>query len=126
MPVEDIGGWYISTLLDQCADEGGSILVAERGQELLGFATVFTNAVQKGEMDELPFTYAYVSHISVKPSARGGGIGKLLLGECEARARSAGRQWLRIGVLANNPGARSLYERLGFRDHLLIMEKPLK
>lgn len=125
MPVEDIGDWYIAALLDQCANEDGAILVAEEDDELIGFATIFTKAVQKDEFDELPFTYAYVSHISVRPSARGSGTGKLLLHECEARARAAGRQWLRIGVLANNPGARNLYRQLGFHDHLVILEKPL-
>ena len=40
-----------------------------------------------------------------------------------ARGRDAG--WLRIGVLGRNEVARGLYERCGFEDRQVLLEKPL-
>lgn len=55
MPVEDIGEWYIDKLLERCAAEKGSLLVTERGGELIGYAAVFTMVHQTGEIDEVPY-----------------------------------------------------------------------
>lgn len=125
MPVENIGEWYISTLLEQCSREEGTILVAEKENEIIGYATIFTNVQQEGEIDELPFIYANISHISILPSARGMGVGKLLMNECENMAKLAGCKWLRLGVLAKNTSARQIYEHLGFENHHITMEKIL-
>jgi ribosomal protein S18 acetylase RimI-like enzyme len=125
MPVEDIGNWYVEALQARCTAEKGEILVAEQDATLLGYATIFTEVAQSGEIDEVPYLYAEISHVAVRASSRGAGVGKLLMAECEKQARSAGRAWIRINVLANNPAARGLYEQLGFHDHLIVMEKPL-
>ena len=39
--------------------------------------------------------------------------------------RTAGVQWLRIGVLADNGRALKTYRKFGFRDLSLQLEKPL-
>lgn len=125
MPVEDIGAWYIEALKSRCAAEAGEILVAEVDGKLLGYATIFTEVAQSGEIDEVPYIYGEISHIAVHPTARGAGVGRLLMAECERMAASAGRDWLRINVFANNAAARGLYQKLGFHDHLIVMEKSL-
>lgn len=125
MTPDQIGQWYIDELLNQCRVEDGSILVAIRDGQLIGYATIFTKVEQKGELDEVPFTYAFISHIAILPVARGTGAGKLLLSECEKRAIEAGRKWLRIAVLAKNTIAREIYQNIGFHDHHITMEKPL-
>lgn len=125
MPAEEIGDWYASALQARCKEEDGALLVAEKDGKLVGYATIFTNVEQRGEIDEVVFTYGEISHIAVSPESRGSGAGKLLMEECERRTRSAGRKWLRLNVLANNVSARSIYEHLGFRDHLITMEKQL-
>ena len=56
---------------------------------------------------------AYVEMISVAAAARGKGIGKLLLGWAEAKARERASTVLTLSVLHGNPAIR-LYERLGF------------
>lgn len=124
MPVDDIGEWYIARLLQRCVSDRGFLLVAENGDDLLGYAAVFT-AVAHAEIDEVPYTYGEISHIAVKPSARGTGAGKLLLAECERLSRAAGQRWLRLNVFAQNHAARAVYEHMGFRQHLVVMEKPL-
>ncbi len=52
--------------------------------------------------------------IVVRSDARGRGIGTGLFAELEAYARSHGRCRIRLDVVDTNPGARRLYERLGF------------
>lgn len=54
-----------------------------------------------------------------------GGIGTLLLRAAERHARDAGASELRIGVLAGNHGARTLYLRAGFAPYLEMLSMPL-
>ncbi|MCY0947132.1 GNAT family N-acetyltransferase [Streptomyces antarcticus] len=53
--------------------------------------------------------------IAVDPAERGRGIGGLLLREIEAVAVEQGCHRVRLDVVAENPRARALYERHGFR-----------
>lgn len=53
--------------------------------------------------------------IAVDPAERGRGIGGLLLREIEAIAVEQGCRRIRLDVVAENPRARALYERHGFR-----------
>ncbi|MCX4692327.1 N-acetyltransferase [Streptomyces sp. NBC_01408] len=53
--------------------------------------------------------------IAVDPAERGRGIGGLLLREIEAIAVEQGCRRIRLDVVADNPRARALYERHGFR-----------
>ena len=47
---------------------------------------------------------------------RGLGIGTRLIAELEERARAKGLGWTRLAVEDDNPLARDLYERLGYRE----------
>ncbi|CAI3948038.1 Ribosomal protein S18 acetylase RimI and related acetyltransferases (RimI) (PDB:1GHE) [Commensalibacter communis] len=124
-PVEAIDSWYIQTLQEQCQRENGYILVAELDSVIVGFATIFTKVPQRGEFDELDFTYGLISHISVSPQARGLGVGKQLMQACEQRAKDAGCKWLRIPALGRNQQARAIYEHLGFEEQYVVLEKCL-
>ncbi|MEU9372511.1 GNAT family N-acetyltransferase [Streptomyces sp. NPDC048255] len=53
--------------------------------------------------------------VAVDPAERGRGIGGLLLREIEAIAVEQGCRRIRLDVVAENPRARALYERHGFR-----------
>ncbi|MFG2982684.1 GNAT family N-acetyltransferase [Streptomyces sp. NPDC048258] len=53
--------------------------------------------------------------IAVDPAERGRGIGGLLLREIDAVAAEQGCRRIRLDVVAENPRARALYERHGFR-----------
>ena len=63
----------------------------------------------------------YVTAVSVKPEARGRGVGSLLLDDAVARAREAGAMSITLDVDAKNSGARRLYERHGF---VVVDESP--
>ncbi|WP_419792626.1 GNAT family N-acetyltransferase [Pseudomonas citronellolis] len=89
------------------------------------FATIFTKVQQQGEIGEIPLRYRFISHISVTPATRGAGTGKQLVTECERFAREWGCRWLRVPALAKNVQARGVYERLGFSEHLVPLEKSL-
>jgi ribosomal protein S18 acetylase RimI-like enzyme/catechol 2,3-dioxygenase-like lactoylglutathione lyase family enzyme len=52
--------------------------------------------------------------IAVAPSARGGGLGRGLLSALAKHAAEHGYQSIRLDVIDTNPGARRLYERMGF------------
>ena len=56
----------------------------------------------------------YIEALAVAEEHRGRGIGSLLLDDAEQWARARGRRRLALHVLANNTGARRLYERVGF------------
>ncbi|GBF77786.1 N-acetyltransferase [Paenibacillus sp. 598K] len=56
----------------------------------------------------------YIGDVAVNATYRGQGIGALLIGEVQ-RLAAAERVRLTLHVAAGNPGARRLYERLGFR-----------
>lgn len=125
-PVADMGHWYIDLLKKQCAKDEGVILIAEEAGKALGYATILANVIEDGSDDEVAYNYAHVGDLVVSKEARRRGIGKLLLQECERRARIAGREELRISVLALNGGAREAYRSFGFDDLHINMRKMLK
>ena len=88
------------------------ILMAERGDELLGCAHV---AIEGGA--------GYFGMFSVSPTLQGGGIGKLLLAEAE---RVVPEDWglgaLRMTVIDVRDGLIAFYERRGY--HRTGIHKP--
>jgi len=56
----------------------------------------------------------WIAQMGVVPSARGRGIGALLIGEAVQRMRSARETTITLNVNINNPHAAALYARLGF------------
>ncbi|QIG51617.1 GNAT family N-acetyltransferase [Nordella sp. HKS 07] len=124
-PESEMGIWYIDFLKKQCAEDEGVILIAEENGLALGYAVILTRAVEDGAGDEVAYDYAYIVDLVVAREARRRGIGRLLLAECERRAGEAGREDLRITVLAANRGAHELYRSLGFDDLLVDMRKRL-
>jgi ribosomal protein S18 acetylase RimI-like enzyme len=69
--------------------------------------------------------YGLVSDLVVMGKFRGLGIGRRLLESAESYARVCGVRWLRIGVLAGNQSAESLYASLGFSILYIELEKEL-
>ncbi|GHH62745.1 GNAT family N-acetyltransferase [Lentzea cavernae] len=59
---------------------------------------------------------AEVQQIMAHPSARGLGLGRLVMEGLVENARAQGLEILMLGVRGNNHGAIELYESLGFRE----------
>lgn len=57
-----------------------------------------------------------IYHLAVTPAYHGKGIGKLLVGECIARLRTAGIARALILVAPNNSGAHAFWLRTGWED----------
>ncbi|MDT0305864.1 GNAT family N-acetyltransferase [Streptomyces sp. DSM 44917] len=53
--------------------------------------------------------------VAVHPALQSCGIGTLLIGAAEQRIRGRGLRRAELGVEEDNPRARALYERLGYR-----------
>lgn len=54
--------------------------------------------------------------LATHPDLQGLGIGSALVGAAERRITARGVNTARVGVEDDNPGARALYERLGYTD----------
>jgi Acetyltransferases len=63
----------------------------------------------------MTLTFPEVRLLAVAPSARGRGIGALLMDECVRRARESGAEALTLHTTDMMRAAMQLYERLGFR-----------
>jgi ribosomal protein S18 acetylase RimI-like enzyme len=57
----------------------------------------------------------YLYAFRVKPEWRRRGVGRQLIAAAEAELWKRGFRWVTIAVAQNNPDARRLYERLGYR-----------
>jgi GNAT superfamily N-acetyltransferase len=124
LPGEAVEGWYLDHLLDACARQDGAVLVAEADGRVVGFAAVQCKVANE-DVDEGDYAFALISDLGVNRSHRGRGIGRALIAACEDLARARGARWLRIGVLGRNAVARGLYERCGFEDRQVVLEKTL-
>lgn len=111
----------------------GNVLVASFGVEperriaieleaVLGLATDAYHAILV-RVDGQPAAVArrttfaggsYLSSIGTAPEFRGRGLGRLVTSLAVADALAAGSRWTYLGVFAENPVARSLYDSLGF------------
>ena len=78
-----------------------TLLVALRDGEAVGVAQLVHHKIPE------------ICNVGVPEAHRGQGIGTALMSEAEDRARPAGRLRLSVGI--DNPAARRLYERLGYR-----------
>lgn len=69
---------------------------------------------------------AWVYHLAVLPSARGRGMGRMLMEELERRMRAVGAPKLNLLIEAGNAGVADFYRKLGYApDDLLFMTKLL-
>lgn len=121
---EEIADAYIAELLSRCVENSGKILVAEVDGRLAGYVTILTK-VRSGDLDDGDLEFGLVADIVVREKHRGNGIGRKLIDAAESFARSQNVRWLRVSVLAENESARKLYEKVGFSELYVDLEKDL-
>jgi GNAT superfamily N-acetyltransferase len=90
-------------------DEGSRLLIAESGDERMGFAL----------LEELRdyFTlerHGHIGILAVTEAAEGHGAGAALMRAAESWARDRGYRTLTLNVFGDNRHARAVYEHLGF------------
>lgn len=96
--------WSEAMFIPEVEDENARYVVGVRGDEVIcygGFHKV---------LDE-----AHITNIAVKASERGKGIGKLLMSELIARAKSDGVRHITLEVRDDNTAAINMYLSFGFK-----------
>lgn len=99
-----LGRDYHSSLA-MFTDPGREVLVADKGGEVAGFVVLIMDG---------PFI-GYVQSLGVDPGCRGRGLGAALMARAEERIFAATPNVF-ICVSSFNPGARRLYQRLGYEE----------
>ena len=95
----------------------GSQIVAEEDGRIVGSVLLYPAGAELDAPGGGSITLALpeVRLLAVAPSARGQGIGTLLMDECVRRARESGAEGLTLHTTDMMRAAMRLYERLGFR-----------
>jgi GNAT superfamily N-acetyltransferase len=94
------------------AVERGEVYLAEVEGEAVGTVTILEDdPVYWGER---PADAHYVHKLAVRRDHGGLGLGAAIVEWADVRAANAGRVFLRLDCLRDDPGIRAYYERLGF------------
>ena len=94
------------------AVDRGEVYVAEIDGETVATVTLlWDDPMYWGER---PPDAAYVHKLAVSRACAGQRIGTAIVEWADATAAAAGREFLRLDCLRDNPGIRAYYERLGF------------
>lgn len=92
-----------------------TVLVAFDGDRIVGSATIELEARIEPDGDPpLEPGEADIRMLGVAPDARGRGIGSALMAACEARARAAGKDLMRLHTTPRMTIAQQMYELLGY------------
>ena len=104
--------------------DGGFAVLAERADELIGYAMVAIKTSEETEFDDTWRAGARVAEIetmSVAPAARGAGVGTALLDRIDEELERDGIHDVLIAAFVTNTDAIRLYERRGFRPASLYL-----
>ena len=106
--------------LDMIADVRGraartTIIVALDDGRIVGSTTLeLEGRVEPEDDPTLEPGEAHIRMLGVAPDHRGAGIGSLLMDECEARARKAGKTFVTLHTTARMTAAQSMYATRGY------------
>jgi ribosomal protein S18 acetylase RimI-like enzyme len=116
---------YLQYMFQRCSQTQGKVFVLDDHNRIAGFISVWAKMKTNGLVNE-ESEVAYISDLIVVAAYRGQGWGRALLQRAEDYALSQGATMLSLGVLAENRGARKLYNDFGFRENQVEFVKPLK
>ena len=114
--VRDLGyeQWPLPFPRDELAaaiDRGEVYVVEDEGDAVATVTLLWDDPVYWGEQ---PPDAVYVHKLAVRRDRSGRGIGSAIVAWANAEAVEAGRDFLRLDCLRDNPGIRDYYEQLGF------------
>lgn len=89
-------------------------LVAERDGDIVGSVMLFPPSADAYAGAARPVSWPEVRMLAVAPTARGSGVGQLLMDECIRRARADGADTIGLHTSESMRGAMRLYDRMGF------------
>lgn len=108
------------------AGEGFIFLVPGEGAEGAPLGYAFLRVGGPPATLELGDRVGDLESLSVTASARGTGVGSVLIAHCREHLRRLGARWWNVTVVAGNEGAEALYEREGFRPNSLNLLAPIE
>jgi predicted N-acetyltransferase YhbS len=94
----------------------GELLVASLSGEVVGDVYLHREVQEEPELRREFPGVPVLNHLEVTPRLRRRGIGTALIRACEDAASRRHHDVLVLGVGLDNPGAKRLYERLGYLD----------
>ena len=103
---------------------GGAFLVGEIEGQIVCCGCWYGETAAVSTLPDLR-RQAGIGGIVVLPSARGLGLGRLIMIELEGLIRNQGIQHVRLTVVPGNAPAETLYHSLGFEDFETVMIKSL-
>lgn len=122
---EAIADEYLAWMFERCARHQGRVLVALLDAEIVGYTTVLLSMPRSDPDDPVP-VHALVQDLVVRERCRSQGVGARLIATAEDLARAAGRNHIRVWVVAQNHGARRFYARGGYEEQLIHLGKSLR
>ncbi len=116
---------HYAALIPRAKSPKGKIFIAENADGLaIGWALiheelgdVFVRAEERA--------HGFLAELYVVEASRAQGVGRALIAACEDWARARGLVSLRIGLLARNSDALTVYEKAGYAPYALQMRKYL-
>ena len=104
--------------------EANGVLVAEAGDQIVGFAMV--DYIDRPASDyNLTRRFYHVAEFGVDPAWQRRGVASALMQSMQADARARGFHKIELDVWAFNEGALAFYEAMGFQTYRRFMELPL-
>jgi len=105
-------------------DRAEVFLVVEEGDAVATVTLLWEDPMYWGER---PADAVYVHKLAVRRDHSGRGIGAAIVAWANAEAVDAGREFLRLDCLRDNPGIRDYYEQQGFehRGDLIQGGRPM-
>jgi ribosomal protein S18 acetylase RimI-like enzyme len=114
---ENLAAWedYLTRIADVASRAGRTtIVVAVEDGCVLGSATLELSGRTEADAEPLPPGEAHVRMLGVDPSARGRGLGRLLMQESLRLALAEGKTVLTLNTTNRMKAAQRMYESMGF------------
>lgn len=107
------GNQSVELLEKTISSDDSDILIYENDGTVVGF--ILLQAKERPDFDfMLPGKYCYIMDIIVTEAHRNKGFGTALMSSAKDWAKEQNCSFVNLDVLANNPGAIKVYEKIGF------------
>jgi ribosomal protein S18 acetylase RimI-like enzyme len=115
--VEDGYAWWFSR---EIASADAVILVAARGDEILGYAY---GSIEERDWNMLLDAHGALHDVFVASEARRAGLGRMLVRAMVARLEEKGAPRVVLSTMVQNEPAQALFRHCGFRPTMLEMTR---
>jgi len=121
-PIPDLAERYGQFLLSQLARDGMLVLVAEREDEVVGYAYA---GMEGNDYMALRGPAGVLYDLVVDPAHQRQGIGSALMDSALDRLRELGAPRVLLFTADKNRGAQAMFDRAGFRRTMIEMTREL-